>query len=462
MTSLDSGFGKGGPRARLEIMTQGSEKSGIDREGDSTPSPAGRSLPRPWMLALSVLVLGSLVGLSSGLLALFFEWAQGTVLGFVESPGVSTPFRVPAPRRIVSVLIGGLVAALVWWFLRNHTRKVPSVDQAVKGADMPCWQTVLHVLTQIFLVAAGGSIGREVAPREAGAMLGGLWWRVAPRLGLHRDDRSLLVAAAAGAGFAGIYTAPLTGTFFGIEVLLTRIDMTAVMVTLAMSCLATLVGGSVKGFDPYYLVGHDSFSPWFMAFVLLAGPVMGLAGAGFRRLTAWAQNHRTTGPAILWQLTGVALLTGLVAIWMPEVMGNGRALAQTGMSQKIVSAGSPASLLAPVATLLVMALAKAVLTAATIGAGASGGTLTPSIALGSSLGAAMGLVIVWWFPGLPLWQCAVLGAAALLAASQQAPLMAMAMVMEVCRLPVGAFMPLGLAVVLSVAVSRVLLTGRRS
>ena len=435
---------------------QGREEFGADRRGDIDPPQVGRSLPRFWGLALSVLVLGSLVGLSSGLLALFFEWTQHTVLGFVESPGVSTPSQVPTLRRVASVLIGGLVASLIWWFLRNRTRKVPSVGQAVKGADMPVWQTVLHVLTQIFLVATGGSIGREVAPREAGAMLGGIWWRAASRLGLRKDDRSLLVAAAAGAGFAGIYIAPLTGTFFGIEVLLTGVDMTAVLVTLSMSCLSTLVGGSIKGFDSYYLVGHDSFSPWFMAFVLLAGPVMGLAGAGFRWLTTWAQNHRTTGPAIIWQLTGVALLTGLVSIWMPEVMGNGRALAQVGMSQHAVSGDSLAALLIPICALLIMALAKAVLTTATIRAGASGGTLTPSIALGSSLGAAMGLVVSWWFPGLPLWQCAVLGAAALLAASQSAPLMAMSMLMEVCHLPVGGFMPLGFAVALSVAVSRLL------
>ena len=350
--------------------------------------------------------------------------------------------------------LAGLVAGLVWAWLRTRTRLVPSVGQAVKGAPMPPGRTVVHVLTQIFFVAAGGSIGREVAPREAGALLGGLWTRMGRRLGLRDQDGPLLVASAAGAGFAGIYIAPLTGAFFGIEVLLRRVDAEVVTVNLAMSALATLVGGSIKGFAPYYKVGSEPFHPWLMAVVLLIGPVMGLLGAGFRRMTSWAEAHRTNGPATIWQLTGVALLTGLVALAVPQVMGNGRALAQMGMDQRLSAGFSGLQLAQSLALLALFALAKALLTTATIRAGAFGGTLTPSIALGSAMGAVLGLLLACLVPGLPVWQCAVIGAASLLAASQQAPLVAMAMLMEVCHLPVMAFMPMGLAVALSMAVSR--------
>ena len=425
------------------------------RKPDQTPGPnRGFRLPRSWGLAVSVFCLGLLVGLSSGLLARFFELTQAGLLGFTETPEAPTAEVVPPIRRLASVTIAGLVAGLVWAWLRTRNRLVPSVGQAVKGAPMPPGRTVVHVLTQIFFVAAGGSIGREVAPREAGALLGGLWTRLGRRLGLRDQDGPLLVASAAGAGFAGIYIAPLTGAFFGIEVLLRRVDAEVVTVNLAMSALATLVGGSIKGFAPYYKVGSEPFRPWLMAVVLLIGPVMGLLGAGFRRMTSWAEAHRTNGPAAIWQLTGVALLTGLVALAVPQVMGNGRALAQMGMDQRLPVGFSGLQLAQSLALLALFALAKALLTTATIRAGAFGGTLTPSIALGSAMGAVLGLLLACLVPGLPVWQCAVIGAASLLAASQQAPLMAMAMLMEVCHLPVMAFMPMGLAVALSMAVSR--------
>jgi len=124
------------------------------------------------------------------------------------------------------------------------------------------------------------------------------------------------------------------------------------------------------------------------------------------------------------------------------------------MDQRLSAGFSGLQLAQSLALLVIFALAKALLTTATIRAGAFGGTLTPSIALGSAMGAVLGLLLACLVPGLPVWQCAVIGAASLLAASQQAPLMAMAMLMEVCHLPVMAFMPMGLAVALSTAVSR--------
>lgn len=40
---------------------------------------------------------------------------------------------------------------------------------------MPLVKTLIHVYTQIFFVGTGNSIGRELAPREAGAALAQKW-----------------------------------------------------------------------------------------------------------------------------------------------------------------------------------------------------------------------------------------------------------------------------------------------
>lgn len=347
---------------------------------------------------------------------------------------------------------------------------------------MPWWQTIVHVVTQMFFVGAGASIGREVAPREAGSMIAQVWMRYVSRFGLRRSDGALMAAAAAGAGFAGVYISPLTGMFFSVEILLRCIDLETVSVSLGMSAIATLVGGAIKGTEPYYSVGSADFMPQLMLVAVVASPLIGFVGAVFRRLTQWAETRKTTGIHIVWQLPAVALLTGVAAVWAPQLTGNGRALAQVAFEVTVgkgvgsgvgvgVGAGADAGagtvvgsdmeIAALVGLLLVWAFAKGLLTLLTIRSGASGGTLTPSISMGACLGAVIGLVVAMIVPaaGIPIWQCAMVGAVALLTASQQAPLMAMMMLVEITHLPVTALVPLGVAAALSAAVSqRVLAT----
>jgi H+/Cl- antiporter ClcA len=407
---------------------------------------------------LSTGVLGLAAGLSSGLLALLLKFVENLFLNFNETPILPGPFTTPWFWRATSVTVGGIIAALVWWLLRNRTTSVPSVSQAVQDKTMPVWQTVVHVSTQIFLVGTGASIGREVAPREAGAMLAGIWMRLYKRLNLDAEDRRLLVAAAAGAGFAGIYISPLTGALFSIEILLKKINTTTVAVSFSMSVIAAAVGGAIHGFGPYYNVGTELFQQQLLIFGLIAAPIIGYLGGWFAKATAWAERYKTTNIHILWQLPLAAALTGLVSIWAPEVMGNGRALAQIAMNASSANG---------ILLIVLIGGFKALLTILTIRSGASGGTLTPSIALGASTGAALGAV---WnlatqnmtasgstLPGIPIWQCAIVGAVALLSASQQAPLMALMMLMEISHLPITALGPLGLATCLGVVSSRLVL-----
>ena len=126
---------------------------------------------------------------------------------------------------------------------------------------------------------------------------------------------------------------------------------------------------------------------------------------------------------------------------MPQVMGNGRATAQLSFSSKAD--------LAVVPILLVSFLAKAIVTLLTIRSGASGGVLQPGIALGASGGAVLGVLWMQVFHTNSIGMYALLGACALLAASQQAPLMAICLVMELADAPINLFVPIGFAVAVS-------------
>ena len=126
---------------------------------------------------------------------------------------------------------------------------------------------------------------------------------------------------------------------------------------------------------------------------------------------------------------------------VPQVMGNGRATAQLSFSSKAD--------LAVIPVLLLSFMAKAIVTLLTIRSGASGGVLQPGIALGASGGAILGILWMQVFHTNSIGMYALLGACALLAASQQAPLMAICLVMELADAPINLFVPIGLAVAVS-------------
>lgn len=391
-------------------------------------------------LIAAVAIVGIAIGAAAGLLTLMLYQVERFALGYIENAHESGPFNVPAIRRAISVTVGAFIAAVIWWLLRTRTTTVPSVKKAVGGALMPVWQTIVHVLLQIFIVGTGMSIGREVAPRELGAMFGQRFARWV-RLGV--KDTRMLVAITAAAGLAGVYNAPLAGTFFAVEILLADVTLETVTLAFACSALASWVASLVKGTHTFYLIGKANglFTSDYMVFALIAGLMLGVAGALFRRGSQWAEKNKPSGAGILWMMPLAGLLTGVVAIAVPQVMGNGRATAQLSFSSK--------SDLAVIPVLLLSFVAKAIVTLMTIRSGASGGVLQPGIALGASGGAILGILWMQVFHTNSIGMYALLGACALLAASQQAPLMAICLVMELADAPINLFVPIGLAVAVS-------------
>ncbi len=129
-------------------------------------------------------------------------------------------------------------------------------------------------------------------------------------------------------------------------------------------------------------------------------------------------------------------------------MGNGRGLAEFAINSTSTKV---------IGVLLIGMLLKAAITVFTLKAGAYGGTLAPSIGIGGSFGAILGFGYIMMMPGASVAQAAVIGATALLAASQQAPLMALFMMFEVSHLDYTALMPMGLAVSLAILTSKMIL-----
>jgi CIC family chloride channel protein len=136
---------------------------------------------------------------------------------------------------------------------------------------------------------------------------------------------------------------------------------------------------------------------------------------------------------------------GLMAWPLPEILGDGGPLSTTSFDAT-----------EPLALLAIAIVVKVAATLASFGAGAAGGTLTPSLALGAALGGLLGGIWSLWWPGTPIAAFAVVGAAAFLGSAIHAPLSALVLTIEFTGQSFDFYVPIMIAVAGSVFVGRLI------
>ncbi|HEV7185686.1 MAG: chloride channel protein [Actinomycetales bacterium] len=408
--------------------------------------PTLPATPR-WLLRLAVVTL--LVGLGAGAagaaVAAGLHLVQHLAYNYSEGTFLDGLLKTPPVTRVIALSVAGVVGAIGWWAMRKWGQPFVSVERSVGGKRMPAAVTLVNAALQVVIVGLGASIGREVAPRELGALVSG--W-LSDRAGVSARERRILVACGAGAGLAAVYNVPLGGAVFTVEILLAEISFATVLPAVATAAIATLVGHLTVPASALYALPKFTFTPSIVMWSVLVGPVMGFAAIGFVRLAQLAQTHRPKSWGILVVMPLVFASVGLLSVWFPAILGNGRSLAQIAFDATI-SAGLLAALL----------VFKVAATVGTIGSGAAGGTLTPSLAIGAVCGALAGTAWDLAWPGVPPAAFALIGAAAFLASSMRAPLTALILVLEFTGEGPSMIVPMMLAIAGSVAVGYVL--GRR-
>ncbi|GAA2751758.1 chloride channel protein [Amnibacterium kyonggiense] len=396
-------------------------------------------------VALPVLGTGILAGLGGAVVTSMLRLLQHVAYGYSAGDFLSGVSAAAPWVRVVALSAAGVLGAVGWWALRRWGSPVVPVEDAVQGTRMPLIATTASAGLQILIVGLGASIGREAAPRLLGGLAGdriGASSRADPRL------RRVLVAAGAGAGLAAVYNVPLGGALFAVEVVLGETTLLTVTAALVAALTATLVARIVVPDAVLYTVPAFVPTPSLLVLAVALGAVLGVLGLGFDRLAVAARRRRLAGWRILVGMPVVFLGVGVLAIPFPELLGNGRALAE--LSFEFTS---------PITLLLVVAVLKAVATVATVWSGAEGGLLTPSVSIGVALGCAAAVLWSSAWPGASIAGGAVVGGAAFLAATMRAPITAAVLVVEFTAAAGRDLLPILLAVA-AATVARALIERR--
>ena len=289
----------------------------------------------------------------------------------------------------------------------------------------------LDAVTQVLTVGAGNSVGREGAPRLAA---GAVAARLATRLGIGSSEGAILIASAAGAGLAAMYNAPLGGAAYAVElVMVAGMRRRGALVAVPVCLIATIVSWLHSHGRPTFEVASPGLSSGTALGLVLLVPVAAALGVGARALWSWMLAHRVRVPRWLPAAIGTAgLVTGLASLWVPAIVGNGRDAMEMALGTGLPGASNSAAGAGLVLLVGIVAL-KPVLTGLTLAAGATGGRLAPSLAAGSSAGAALAIALHACGVEASVPVLALAGAGAVLATTQRAPVFGIVFTWELAR-----------------------------
>jgi H+/Cl- antiporter ClcA len=368
---------------------------------------------------VALLFTGALTGIGGAVLTRLLEAAQrlmwhGSGTDLLASAAVATPLR-----HVIVLLAAGVLTGAGQVLLRRLSSG-NGIDTTAAiwfyAGRLPVFRTLGSAILSVLVVGMGASLGREGAPKQAGAVFANFF---AGKARLSDEQRRLLVACAAGAGMAAAYGVPLGGALFALEVMRGMLALRYVLPALIASVVATGVAWTVLPDAPTYVIPAYSSSRSVVIWALLAGPIAGFFSVAYVRLLTWAERQKPQGQLRI--VTPVLALgcLGLVSIWFPQVLGNGRDVSQLAFSNAVTPG-----------LLAILFVLKPASTALCVRSGVPGGLFTPTLTSGAMLGGILGWAWSWLWPGTEPGLFCLLGAGAVLAATTQGPISTVVLMME--------------------------------
>ena len=274
----------------MKLITPGSSPMAADNIIPSTLQS-----PHAIHFWLAVLFTGVGTGIGAALLTRLLEIVQraawsGSATNILDAAQHATPMRH------VVVLLADAVLTGMGQLLLKHLSSGNGIDTTAAiwfhAGRMPALRTLGSAVLPVIIVGLGVSLGREGAPKQAGAVFADFF---SDKGRLSDEERRLLVACGAGAGMGAAYGVPLGGALFALEDMRGKLALRYVLPALFVSMIATGVSWIALPNVPTYVIPSFVSSASIILWACVVGPIAGLASVAYVRMVTWADRHRPTG-----------------------------------------------------------------------------------------------------------------------------------------------------------------------
>ena len=354
-----------------------------------------------------------MVGLASALLAFTLkhltEFFEHYFFNFVQN------------KYAVLFIILPSIGITAIYFLRKYlfqNRKNKGITEIYKTLDqrkdhLPLFKIPSHFFNGFLTVIFGGSTGVEVSTVVATATIGNYAYEKEFSARMYKRE---LICAGVVAGVAILFTSPLAGFLFAMEVIARKTRKSLIIACTASALISWLF---IELFDSQRILStkvedwNYNAIPFFLVLSILGG----ILSVYFTLLVTRMKKLFSNISNNFIRVNLGAIAVGTLIFFFPTLYGD----SYHGLREVLTNPLESASAI-PVLFLLAVAVLKPLASSLTLGAGGDGGVFAPSIVAGAFLGLMVAFIGNTYF-GMKLIPInfALLGAAVTLSASLYAP-----------------------------------------
>ena len=329
---------------------------------------------------LAYSVLGVVGGVASGLVVLAFELAIAELARLWHVGDGGEGFETLPRWALFALPAGGAtLLGLAYSLLKADDRETGVVHVISRMHShygvLPLRNALVQFFAGAFALATGQSGGRE----GPGVHLGGaINSQLGQRLGLPNNSLRILIACGTAGGIAAAFNTPLAGVIFAMEVIIAEYTVVGFIPVMLAAVAASAVSHTLAGGGAAFSIPPLQLNSLLeIPYIVFLGFCCGVAVAAFIRISKFAARFMHWPVAVRFTMAGV--LTGTLALYVPEIMG-------IGYDTLDMIAHGELALMA----MLVIAVCKLLATAVSCGIGMPLGLIGPNLLIGACIGGALG------------------------------------------------------------------------
>ncbi|MGK0271540.1 MAG: CIC family chloride channel protein [Cocleimonas sp.] len=332
------------------------------------------------VLTLVALILGSIASLAAIAFIEGVDWMNDILL---ISPRSRIQFQHPLLLTMATILVpalGGLVVGVLLQKFSIDKRPLGPPD-AIKAVQLrqplPSMRSgFVSTIASLVAIGSGASVGQYGPMVYMGAIAGNFVSRLKSNI---PNIQTIAIACGVAAAISTAFNAPIAGLVFAHEVILRHYSLQAFAPTTVASATGYIFSNIIFERPPLFLVSFDGVSHGyeFALFAIIGITCAFLAVFFMRTIARFGKFAATLSIPAIYKPAIAGLIVGIVALQLPDVLGIGKEALRFATIEGAFSGSE----------LLLLLIAKLLLTAICIGFGFAGGVFSPSLLIGILFGA---------------------------------------------------------------------------